>query len=166
VVGLLWQHQQTYWSTSSKPYRRSGFPSWSWAGWAEGVEFIIEAGGNYEYFRSEVFTVYLEFEPGCLLDHSYLFRNSATTELQFCFPQALHLDVWVVSLEKLAIDDLPIQSGCTTRVAGFDARLRLSQGPTNPDDLSEMFGKREWELIVLGTTNFVFLLTRNLLYGY
>jgi hypothetical protein len=84
-----------------------------------------------------------------------LFRNSATTELQFRFPRALYLDVRVVSVEKLTVDDPLIQSGYNTRIAGFDATLSLSQGPANPDDLSEMFGKRKWELIVLGTLDFV-----------
>jgi hypothetical protein len=89
------------------------------------------------------------------VDHSYLLRNPATTELQFRFPRALHLDVWVVSLEKLTVDDPLIQSGYNTRIDDLDAMLSLSQGPANPDDLSEMFGKRKWELIVLGTLNFV-----------
>jgi Heterokaryon incompatibility protein (HET) len=52
MVGLLWRHQQNYWSTPSKPYRRSGFPSWSWAGWAEGAEFVIDPTIDYQNFSS------------------------------------------------------------------------------------------------------------------
>jgi hypothetical protein len=58
MVGLLWKHQQSYWSTPRKPYRRSGFPSWSWAGWAEGVGFVIDPNIDYQNFSSQLFTVY------------------------------------------------------------------------------------------------------------
>jgi hypothetical protein len=43
-------------------------------------------------------------------------------------------------------------------MAGFDTKLNLSQGPANPHDTSEMFGKRKWELIVLGERRKIFLM--------
>jgi hypothetical protein len=58
-------------------------------------------------------------------------------------------------VEKLFMDNLRRQFGYNTRTDDLDATLSLSQGPANPDDLSEMFGKRKWELIVLGTLDFV-----------
>jgi hypothetical protein len=88
------------------------------------------------------------------VDQNYLFRNSATTELQSRFPRALHLNVCVVSVEKLFMDNLRKQFRHNTRIDDLDATLSLSQGPANPDDLSDMFGKRKWELIVLGTLEF------------
>lgn len=39
--GLLWSHKRNCWSTLGKPRRRSGFPSWSWAGWAVEIDFTV-----------------------------------------------------------------------------------------------------------------------------
>ncbi len=97
----------------------------------------------------DVGIIYLGFEPGCLVEHGHLIRNSATDGFQHCYPCALHLDVWVMSPRKLSIDDPLVPSVCKT--AGFIAKPSLSQSPNNSDDLLEVFVQGKWKLIIVGT---------------
>ncbi|ERF76321.1 hypothetical protein EPUS_04179 [Endocarpon pusillum Z07020] len=144
--GLLWCHKQHCWSTLAKPHRRSDFPSWSWAGWAGEIDFMVS---DWFSVGSNSASVFLEVEVGCLVELNYLPLNSAEDAFQFSYPLALHLDAWALPSSMLKVQDPERPSACT--IAGFDATLSLSQGPGDPKIVSKMLCEGKWELLWLLT---------------
>jgi hypothetical protein len=150
AVGLFWRHIRGQDPDSKKPYRRPGFPSWSWAGWVGQVEFLVPV--SYPMFDLKVIGVHLEYESEDPVKLNNVFSSSARMMRDFSTPVALHLDVLVTSLPAITIDN-PLQPS-VWNVAGFQAIVSLSQGPHDETAISEMFAAKTYELILCGTEEF------------
>jgi Heterokaryon incompatibility protein (HET) len=150
VVGLLWRNIPDRDPKSKKPYRRPGFPSWSWAGWVGQVEFLIPV--SYPMFESKVVGVHLEYESGNLVKLNNVFSNPSRVMKDFSAPLALHLEALVTPISSIAIDD-PFQPSLWN-IAGFPAVVNLSQGGHEEFAILEYFSTGSWELILCGTEEF------------
>ncbi|KAE9376481.1 HET-domain-containing protein [Stipitochalara longipes BDJ] len=150
IVGLLWRHIRDLDPTSEKPYRRPGFPSWSWAGWVGQIEFLVPV--SYPMFESKVIGVHLEYEPGNLVKLNNVFSNPSRTMSDLSTPAALHLDTLIASLPSITVGNSLHPSAWN--IAGFNAIANLSQSPHDQKAISELFLSKTWELILCGTEAF------------
>ena len=149
VVGLLWRHIHDQDPEYKKPYRREGFPSWSWAGWVGQVEFLVPV--SYPMFESKVIGIHLEYEAGDLVKLNNVFSNPSRTMRDFNTPVSLHLDAFVASLLPLVIGS-SINSS-VWRIADFEVIANLSH-KHDEVAISEMFSTKTWELMMCGTEAF------------
>ena len=136
VVGLLWHNTQFFWPGSSAPSRRSEFPSKSWVGWAGGVEPLVLPTTP---FTSKLEEIYLELEPGNLMNLSSISYSSEISQHQSHYPRALQLDILVVSLQQLTICGFFRRGNYCCKFAGWQAYLELSSGPTIGNNVRDMF---------------------------
>jgi Heterokaryon incompatibility protein (HET) len=150
VVGLLWRHICDQDPSSNKPYRRPGFPSWSWAGWVGQVEYLVPV--SYSMFNPTVIGVQLECESGDMVKLSNVFSSPSQILRDFSTPKALHLEALVVSLSSITVENV-LESSLWI-VVGYKAIVNLSQGPHDESTVSELFANRAYELILCGTEEF------------
>jgi hypothetical protein len=112
--------------------------------------FLLPDLNAYWRFVSKVEAAYLEFEAGHLSEHRDLFCNPTHEIHKFTSPRALQLDVWVVSIDRITVED-PLRPSKWKIANGHNAIASLlPKGPTDEKSLSEKFITRQWELVILG----------------
>jgi hypothetical protein len=84
-----------------------------------------------------------------LSEHRDLFCNPTHEIHKFTSPRALQLDVWVVSIDRITIED-PLRFSKWKIANGYTAIACLSEGPTDEESLSGKFTTRQWKLVILG----------------
>ncbi len=135
---LCWQHVHSCWESAGlRPTRRSKFPSWSWAGWAGGIEHNREPHTHQmSPFGSLLTAVRVEYDDGHLTRLDDLLLNSWAHQ-RYSYPKALWVDALV--LPASAANFRPSVEGDSQQndqwtVFGFPAFLNLSQGPSSLKD--------------------------------
>lgn len=153
IEGLKWTHLQP-------SRRRTGFPSWSWAGWAGEVQYY-----DYMTFVGECNDVKVEDTLGRQVRFVAVMEERMLRDghLPENLTHYLHLTVWTV---KLWFGQLPRKDGTEATYredrpelyAKSDSisdpkpflRLSLSKSPTDDRDIYNQLQRSSWDCIILG----------------
>lgn len=121
------------------------------AGWRGRVTFLRTTVDKLDSCMS---SVYFEFEPGCLVEQSYLLRCSRLDDLQFRCPRALHFETLVAPQELLTMVE---GSPAIWQFAGTGATLHISQSPDDSTNILEMFSLQRWSLILTVKDDYIYV---------
>ncbi|KAI0382460.1 HET-domain-containing protein [Hypomontagnella monticulosa] len=151
ISGLCWEHTASSWDSSRQtPRRRPMFPSWTWAGWAGIVDYLLE-----DYF-SEVFVMgprqfWLEGQGGLLSDVGSVAESEYSEMLRY---EILVIETWAVSPDRISYEET--QNGRVIwYVHDYQAeRLSLSEGAASEAELAKNLKEgRFWGCVLLGRNN-------------
>lgn len=135
VNGLGWFHKARDRTNDRGPSRRPGFPSWSWAGWAGGVQYQkMSSAGRRRHFSREVKSVYIEVEGGSKVRLSAYIDMVKGVPQESNSPPAIHIKALALPTSAFTYDISTTSP--SLQVFGYPARLRLS---TEPWDISLFF---------------------------
>lgn len=122
ISGLAWTHPQYGYKPipSRLPRRRSGFPSWSWVGWAAKASLD---GEELKKLPSNLENLTIELNNGELVNLEDLYCKDVRNDGPARHPKALHFDAIVLPTEAFK-------------------RLRHAKGPPTPPKEDE--GRAMW----------------------
>ena len=88
------------WLASQPGRRRSGFPSWSWAGWTSQVVHVIEAWHNgLEEHATLALDISVELSSGKITDWDSFWLKYRSSTNDIGFSRFLHFESWTIPLE-------------------------------------------------------------------
>jgi len=148
VDSLTWSHARSSWEECGKPRRRPEFPSWSWAGWAGGVEYRERDYSGKSWFKSDLRSVALENRSGTLTMVDSLFN--LIPEHENHLPRVLRVEAMVVQQDLVSYDKDKDPKN-PWAISNFQGRLFLSRGPDSETRFyQESKEGRRWQCILVG----------------
>ncbi|KAH8800154.1 heterokaryon incompatibility protein-domain-containing protein [Xylogone sp. PMI_703] len=132
-----------------KPQRRSGFPSWSWAGWFGEIELRKDLPYCWTSYLSSVQISLREDYPK---DYDWLtglaqYKNLIIQRLLTA--NTLYFDAYVLNPEKLKLWEKHSRIP-SRRIPSKSIRISLSRGPTSLKRFHKKLMDRELECLVIG----------------
>ena len=149
AFALIWVHLFCHNSRLKAPYRRREFASWSWAGWAGGIQFMLSPK---DWLESPILNVYFEFEGGRLVEHSQLLEDLRSSKLAYSTPRALRLNTRVVPWYEVSYERTQRREEIWTignypAIAYYPERKSAAR-------MTHLSATEQWKLIEIGTTSF------------
>ena len=146
---LCWNHKKVQ-SSGSLPYRRKGFPSWSWSGWAGAVEYRergytavstydILSGPNQILFGGGI-------NPSSSVVNLGQYSDASKQEAKSCCPTTLHL--WTGAIPVAAFQ---FEHTVGLTVFGFSATVFMSSEPFLVEEVFEGLKNSKFKCLVMGS---------------
>lgn len=123
VAGLCWRHIRCWNGDSYKVERRTGFPTWTWAGWSGAVSWTDLFTHDEMDLVSVVDNIRCELNDGTLMTLKQYTSQRSSHKL--AAPSALRFSAWLVPPTMIWLDDST--EVISWKIGDFRLELHMSE---------------------------------------